>query len=78
MCQNKQIAVNSYADFGLVSDDDLMILEIKKEVPQQTSSEQEQTAREKIRLLVDRYGAVKKFNSEGAKLKHFPAKVRFN
>lgn len=71
----------SYTNFGLISDETLMmILSSKSEALQPPTNKEEELARAQIRLLVNRLGrgAVKKFNSEGGKLKHFPVKVRSN
>lgn len=58
----------------------MMILSSKSEALQPPTNKEEELARAQIRLLVNRLGrgAVKKFNSEGGKLKHFPVKVRSN
>ena len=66
---------HSYTDFAAIDEDDLQMIEVGSSLLPHVTSEQEETAREKIRELAERFGRVKSFKKSGGGKMTFPKKV---
>jgi hypothetical protein len=66
---------HSYTDFAAIDEDDLQMIEMGSSLLPHATSEQEETAREKIRELAERFGRVKSFKKSGGGKMTFPKKV---